>query len=469
MSSSQHAESPKPTTKPFILSKSLKSSSATTSRTGPNRGFSQNVKHLSRFGDDIEHGNDDLPQEEELAGFEAGAAIPMHKREAKAPLVIQVSNKNDWRDRVRSRKGHALPQQAGVLQTAEGSAETAMSSTQYGLVFADASKTEVENAPKAVSAEVSSSAEVEVKNTTEKPLTQDEAALQALIRETKDDNTRKSNLVIPASATERSAEPYDETRDFRADVASRPEPASLAAYNAVPVEEFGAALLRGMGWKEGEPVGRNKYGSSTASLKPRVPERRPGFLGIGAKEVPGKAGELEIGAWGKKAMRKAKTVADSLYTPVVMKNKKTGETLTEAEFKRLREAQEQEKEDRQRSQARRHDEGHGRYSRDDDYSGAEERYSSSRRDRYKERDSHKDHDRRRRKEHDRSRHHSPSRRRDRESDRDDGRERKTVESRSSRPSGSSHDNDDEYRYDRHRHDRRRHDDSYRDRKRMRRH
>jgi hypothetical protein len=29
-------------------------------------------------------------------------------------------------------------------------------------------------------------------------------------------------------------------------------------YERIPVEEFGAALLRGMGWKEGQAIGRNK-------------------------------------------------------------------------------------------------------------------------------------------------------------------------------------------------------------------
>lgn len=29
-------------------------------------------------------------------------------------------------------------------------------------------------------------------------------------------------------------------------------------YENVPVEAFGAALLRGMGWKDGQSLGRNK-------------------------------------------------------------------------------------------------------------------------------------------------------------------------------------------------------------------
>ena len=30
------------------------------------------------------------------------------------------------------------------------------------------------------------------------------------------------------------------------------------AYEAMPIEDFGLAMLRGMGWKEGMGVGRNR-------------------------------------------------------------------------------------------------------------------------------------------------------------------------------------------------------------------
>jgi hypothetical protein len=35
--------------------------------------------------------------------------------------------------------------------------------------------------------------------------------------------------------------------------------ASLEDYERVPIEAFGAALLRGMGWKEGEALGSGKF------------------------------------------------------------------------------------------------------------------------------------------------------------------------------------------------------------------
>ncbi len=37
-----------------------------------------------------------------------------------------------------------------------------------------------------------------------------------------------------------------------------PNVADLEDYEKVPIEEFGAAMLRGMGWSEGKVVGKNQ-------------------------------------------------------------------------------------------------------------------------------------------------------------------------------------------------------------------
>ncbi|KAL4755286.1 DExH-box splicing factor binding site-domain-containing protein [Aspergillus terricola var. indicus] len=188
-----------------------------------------------------------------------------------------------------------------------------------------------------------------------KPLTEDEIALQALVRESKGEVEGRSDLVIESTragegeAEEEVNEFHDsynsETRSFRADIAARPESATLEQYNAIPVEEFGAALLRGMGWKEGQAVGKGKYGSAVPgrASTPHIPARRPGFLGIGAKDVSNGKAEVEFGAWGKAAMRKGSRKAgettkngegntEGIYMPVLMRNKKTGEMITEEEL-----------------------------------------------------------------------------------------------------------------------------------------
>ena len=77
----------------------------------------------------------------------------------------------------------------------------------------------------------------------------------------------------------------------------------------------------------------------TQPIKQRVITRRPELLGVGAtsKQALG----MELGEWGKVGQKHDKTRFKA-YTPVVMKNKKTGETVTEEELMlKLKEQQDQ--------------------------------------------------------------------------------------------------------------------------------
>eukprot|EP00049_Salpingoeca_infusionum_P019611 m.362684 g.362684 ORF g.362684 m.362684 type:complete len:331 (+) comp20750_c0_seq1:133-1125(+) len=56
------------------------------------------------------------------------------------------------------------------------------------------------------------------------------------------------------------------------------EDATDDAYASVPVEAFGAALLRGMGWKTGEAIGLTNKGI----VEPIIAKARPKGLGLGA-------------------------------------------------------------------------------------------------------------------------------------------------------------------------------------------
>ncbi|XP_055967279.1 G-patch domain and KOW motifs-containing protein-like [Sorex fumeus] len=73
-------------------------------------------------------------------------------------------------------------------------------------------------------------------------------------------------LAIPVTQEGAGSEPVAETR---------PEEAN---YEAVPVEAYGLAMLRGMGWKPGEGIGR----TFRQVVKPRVNALRPKGLGLGA-------------------------------------------------------------------------------------------------------------------------------------------------------------------------------------------
>ena len=58
-------------------------------------------------------------------------------------------------------------------------------------------------------------------------------------------------------------------------------PRPLQAYESMPIEEFGKAMLLGMGWKEGLGVGRNRK-----VAEPIEYLRRPERLGLGAAPAP---------------------------------------------------------------------------------------------------------------------------------------------------------------------------------------
>eukprot|EP00056_Hartaetosiga_gracilis_P016872 m.6047 g.6047 ORF g.6047 m.6047 type:complete len:525 (+) comp4837_c0_seq1:86-1660(+) len=70
-----------------------------------------------------------------------------------------------------------------------------------------------------------------------------------------------------------------EDERFQQDLAERPDEADMQTYEDVPVEEFGAALLRGMGWKKGEAIG----GTFKGLAEPVEYVPRMNRLGLGAK------------------------------------------------------------------------------------------------------------------------------------------------------------------------------------------
>lgn len=336
------------TSKPFAVSFSNTSRSPAnlSQTTRPHVGSS--LRHPRHpISHDESDDSEEEPVAEEVTGFDMGGAISKTAPKEKEPLVIKVESRNNWRDRPgTNRKGRNLLPQEVQAQAAGNVAvvETETPSMAYGLSLAPSQNEGAGgNESHITMADTAPLSEPEPRA----PLTQDEIALQALIRESEGgETTRRSDLVIESTRMEGR---YDEASSFRADVATRPDQASLDAYDAVPVEEFGAALLRGMGWKEGQAIGRANYGNSTVPKEARVPARRPGFLGIGAKDIGGaKGAEVEIGAWGKAAMRKGSRKggdgsgnAEGIYMPVVMKSRTTGEHLTDEEFKlRQKEANE---------------------------------------------------------------------------------------------------------------------------------
>lgn len=85
------------------------------------------------------------------------------------------------------------------------------------------------------------------------------------------------NLRVPLLMANRVPEGFEED-EGPLNVELRPEEASLEDYEDVPIEEYGIAMLRGMGWKEGEGIGKTRKGVAA----PVEAALRPKGLGLGA-------------------------------------------------------------------------------------------------------------------------------------------------------------------------------------------
>ncbi|KAL2852874.1 DExH-box splicing factor binding site-domain-containing protein [Aspergillus pseudoustus] len=369
----EHKSSVAPSIKPVSLSlnsSNIKKSGFNLSNSSRQISTSNRTSALPRRPHNLHHHGDfdasgdeeEQPAFESVTGFDTltGKTISDDAAPEKKPLTIPVASGNNWRDRpgvIRTPKGkNLLPKEVQAMREAQrkgvdptNGTESVRPNMSYGLSFAQDVTEEGNVAEEGNQAMEETPAPAATVEDEPKPLTEDELALRALVRESKGEVEGRSDLVIESRRDGDNYHdgPQNETKSFRADVAARPESASLDKYNAIPVEEFGAALLRGMGWKEGQTVGKGKYGGADPARAntPHVPARRPGFLGIGAKDVSGKGAEVELGAWGKSAMRKGSRKAgeekdgerntDGIYMPVLMRNKKTGETITAEELTAL--------------------------------------------------------------------------------------------------------------------------------------
>jgi len=75
-----------------------------------------------------------------------------------------------------------------------------------------------------------------------------------------------------------NAAPSDMENDEHLDVSQRAEASTMEDYESVPIEQYGLAMLRGMGWKPGEGIG----GYKKEVVQIFDPQSRPKGLGLGA-------------------------------------------------------------------------------------------------------------------------------------------------------------------------------------------
>jgi hypothetical protein len=206
------------------------------------------------------------------------------------PLVIPALKNRDWRELARRRRAGAngkmyVPPAGQAGTGADGSVgglgtrDTINSGPQVeGLQLRKRAR--LDNAEDMAVEPESSTVTAKVQQPEE---TEDQRAIRALLASAEGDDGHEAPMVdvIPLTNGGTARQGPIEDDAFKQDIDELPTEATLADYERVPVAQFGAALLRGMGWKPGEPASRNK---KRGIVEPWLPSSRPALLGIGAKE-----------------------------------------------------------------------------------------------------------------------------------------------------------------------------------------
>ncbi|CAI6341421.1 unnamed protein product [Periconia digitata] len=293
---------------------------------------------LAALGDEPE----DADKQQEILGWDttAGGAIELNGKTKKeeeaakaAPRVIASQPNRNWReDALKKHSGSGgsdgAPPGANPQQQTPGREMEEKPQLPVGLNLFPKKEESQDTA-----------------NTTSEPMTLDPPAPESDDTLTPEQRLEKDALaalitgetpnhtVIPLSRTDQEAfeEDYNE---------ARPAP-TTADYDATPIDGFGAALLRGMGWKDGEELGLHRGdGVRKKAAPPKEVKARPALLGIGAKPEAAMGLEPKSAKAEKAATWKAK---EALYKPatlaVAVRNKKTGEMMSEDEYNKMLEKQ----------------------------------------------------------------------------------------------------------------------------------
>ncbi|KAG9240495.1 putative Pre-mRNA-splicing factor SPP2 [Calycina marina] len=228
---------------------------------------------------------------EEVTGFGEGGAIRQEEQTKVEPLIIARQGNNDWRMKKGSKnllppevqaqmrdreKQKNSTEEKGLMNGKDSEPVWGLSMRKREIVTLENGESQI----RSTDADVADAETIQVI----KPKTADEEALDALL----ENQERKGpGLVIPLKGGTRSEKEIEDHAYWKA-IKEAPEAATLEEYEKVPVEAFGAALLRGMGWK----------GDVKSTGKKQEVKRRQNLLGLGAKEL--KDAE-ELGAWVQKS------------------------------------------------------------------------------------------------------------------------------------------------------------------------
>ncbi|KAI8049612.1 DExH-box splicing factor binding site-domain-containing protein [Syncephalis plumigaleata] len=277
-------------------------------------------------GSDDEDEDDNILEEKDkviaLTGFADNEALQLHPaEEPEGPLVIKPIANRDWRaDRKRRLLGMTTADTTDTSDTADtsrdttpvqGAVERTVQDTSFGLQLMKSKKTTIKKEIKEQQVSITTSTPVVIPTMNDTPtttveLSSEEQAIKALYAEAQrlangdsegeeeeEAKRNKPKLVLGVSESTSSSNMMNnmnnegrqrlEADAFKEEYNNCPDPSTLDDYEDVPVEEFGAALLRGMGWKDGQGIGRgHRESDPTVSGS----EQRPRLLGLGAKPLP---------------------------------------------------------------------------------------------------------------------------------------------------------------------------------------
>lgn len=355
---------------------------------------------------------DSTPKTQEIAGFDAasGGAIDISgPKEKKGPLVIPSLPNRNWREEARKRQLEKAPH---TKQGEDVVMEEPEKEVVYGLTVPTKPAEAQENGAEAEAEAMDLDSQAKDGEDLTDAQRLEKAALEHLLNGKSTDAQR----VVPAITDEQA---------LANDLHDAPDEPDLDAYEATPIEGFGLAMLRGMGWKDSDGESRTKNGAKA----PKEVKRRPALLGIGAKEDAAK--DVELGEFNSKARpKKGQKDAPAGYNPVTLRNKKTGEVISEEELKRKLESQDIVQEepeesrrrdggyDSERRKDRRDDRDRDRDRRRDDEYDSERRRDRDRKDDRRRDKYDDDSDRRREKRRDRNDDYDSERRSEKRRDRD---------------------------------------------------
>lgn len=227
---------------------------------------------------------------EAISSFGPNGASGSHDRTDRAEsqphrFVVERLPNRDWRSQVKGRRRGRLPHEAEAPQNGEArEVEPADKDKdiQWGLSIRQSAKDKGEGG--ASDSESRTDRANDARHSSEDVVEQDaewsadQRALDALLGNST--TPSRDAAVIP-----RLSPRVTEDDAYQRDVQEAGEVSTLEDYESMPVEEFGAALLRGMGWD-------GKHKGKIHEVK-----RRANLIGLGAKELKGAE---DLGAWNQK-------------------------------------------------------------------------------------------------------------------------------------------------------------------------